>query len=164
MSFGRREHYDRRVEPRSEVLERASVVFGDAGTKANGLIRNISLSGLKFVSERRLDLPRNVTLNFGNGETFACEVVREIDGKEFGLKFGDMSEFAESKIKADIDAVYQFTRSKSPMEICDTMEKVDFFGDQELEAAVRDYAAAYDRMIELYRERIFPHQRSGTVS
>jgi ASC-1-like (ASCH) protein len=119
---------------------------------------------LKFVSERRLDLPRNVTLNFGNGETFACEVVREIDGKEFGLKFGDMSEFAESKIKADIDAVYQFTRSKSPMEICDTMEKVDFFGDQELEAAVRDYAAAYDRMIELYRERIFPHQRSGTVS
>jgi hypothetical protein len=158
MSFGRREQYDRRNEPRSEILKRASVIFGDKETRASGLIRNISLSGLKFISDKPLDLPRNVTLDFGNGETFPCEVVRETGRLEFGLKFVEMTDFARSDAKENIDAIYQFTKSRTPLEIFDMMEKFDFFGDEELETAMREYAAAYDRMIQLYRERIFAQQ------
>jgi len=158
MSFGRREQYDRRTEPRSEILKRASVIYGDKETRVSGLIRNISLSGLKFISDKPLDLPRRVTLDFGNGETFSCEVIRETKGLEFGLKFAELADFARSETKTNIDAIYQFTKNHSPIEIFDMMEKIDFFGDEELEAAMREYGAAYDRMIQLYRDRIFTQQ------
>jgi hypothetical protein len=158
MSFGRRQQYDRRAEPRSDILKRASVTHSDGQFRSAGLIRSISLSGLKFVSDKPLDLPRDVMVDFGNGETFACEVVRDVKKLEFGLRFVDMAEFARSQTKENIDAIYQFTRNHSPLEIYDMMEKVDFFGDAELEEAMQDYASAYDRMIKLYRERVFSQQ------
>ena len=121
------------------------------------------MGGLKFIADKPLDLPRNITLDLGHGETFACEVVREIKGLEFGLKFIDAEQFARSQAKENIDAIYQFTKHHSPLEIYDKMEQVDFFGDEELEKAMRDYAAAYDRMIHLCRGRIFPEQNQSSV-
>jgi len=158
MSFGRRHQYDRRSEPRSDILNRASITHTNGQFRATGLIRNISLSGLKFMSDKPLDLPREVRVDFGNDETFACEVVREVNKVEFGLRFLDMPAFAKSQTKANIDAIYQFTKNHTPLDIYDLMENVDFFGDEELEEAMRDYASAYDRMIKLYRERIFSQQ------
>ena len=122
------------------------------------MIRNISLSGLRFVPDTPQNLPRHVSLDFGNGETFDCDVVREGGGLEFGLKFVDKEEFARSNAKENIDAIYQFTKSRTPIEIYDLMESVDFFGDEELEETMREYAAAHHRMVHLYRERILPQQ------
>ena len=155
MSFGRREQYDRRSEPRSDILKRASVIHGTSGTRSNGLIRNISLSGLMFISDKPLELPKRVELDFGNGESFPCDIVRDIDRLEFGLSFVDKAAFAQSEAKENIDAIYQFTKNHSPLEIYDMMQNVDFFGDEELEAAMQDYTTSYDRVIQLYRERIF---------
>ena len=158
MSFGRRDVYDRRGEPRTDILQRVNLVFGDKDTTVTGLIRNISMSGLRFVSDSPLNLPRDVTLVFGNGEWFDCTVVREEHGSEFGLKFVDIGAFGRSEAKESIDAVYQITKSRSPMDIYTMMERVEFFGDEELEAATRDYAAAYDHMIGLYQKRVFAQQ------
>lgn len=158
MSFGRRDVYDRRGEPRTDILQRVSLVFGDKDTTITGLIRNISMSGLRFVADTPLNLPRHVTLVFGNDEQFECDVVREENGTEFGLKFSDLAAFGRSEAKESIDAVYQITKSRSPMDIYTMMERVEFFGDAELEAATRDYAAAYDHMIGLYRKRVFAQQ------
>lgn len=158
MSFGRRDVFDRRGETRTDILQQVSLVFGDRDTTITGLIRNISLSGLKFVTDTPLCLPREVTLVFGNGEWFDCLVVREERGMAFGLTFADLGVFSRSRTRESLDAVYHLTRSRSPMEICTMMERVDYLGDVDLEVATRNYAAAYDHMITLYQKRVFSQQ------
>jgi hypothetical protein len=158
MSFGRRERYDRRNEPRININKCASVIFGPQHTKVGGAIRNISLSGLRFVTQTPQYFPRQVVLEFRNGESFECEVVRATDGQEFGLRFIDPSAFARSTTKEDIDAVYQFAKSRTPSDIYEILESVEFFGDEELEQIVWEYTATHQRFVQLFSERILPRQ------
>ena len=158
MSFGRRERDDRRREPRREVLSQAAIYYGESQQRTTGLVRNISRTGANFFVDFPLDLPRDVVLQFCNGDEFDCEVVRDVGGTEFGLHFKDTNEFEKSQTKDCVDSVRSFTKSQSPRELYQLMEKVGFFGDEEIESIMKGFIASYDQVVKIYSDRILPQQ------
>ena len=156
MSFGQREQFNRRAEPRRRTLKRADVVFNNRNSSVSGLVRNISEAGAMFLVESPQDIPGRVSLRFGNGEEFDCEVVRNKDGVEFGLKFCDREQFDLSKTRQSIDAIYQMTKNLSPAQLYDLMESTGFFGDGDIESFANEYVKSYHNLLQAFQEKILP--------
>lgn len=158
MTFGQRESFNRRTDERRKSLKRADLVFNNRASSVSGLVRNISDNGAKFVIEAPVDIPDRVSLRFSNGEEFQCDVVWKSSGTEFGLKFCDGIEFDLSKTKQGLNAIYQMARNLSPREILKLMETAEYFGDEEIESAVKAYVDAYNDMVGVLHDRILPKQ------
>ena len=158
MPFGRRKQPERRAMQRCEVSRQAALYFGDDNARLNGLVRNISLGGANFLVELPVNLPREVVLQFWNGDEFDCEVVRDVGGVEFGLKFLDIREFDQSETRQCVDSIQSFTKSQTPHELYQLVEDAGFFGDQEIEDITKSFIASYDQLVSIYNERILPRQ------
>ena len=102
------------------------------------------------------EVPSRVSLRFGNGEEFECDVVRNIDGVEFGLKFCDAAKFDLSKTRRGIDSIYQMVKNLSPSELHQMMQAANFFGDEDIERIINDYIESYDKLIGAFRDKILP--------
>ncbi len=158
MAFGQREQLNRRDDPRRRTLKRADLVFNNRNSAVTGLVRNISDTGAMFLVESPQDVPGRVSLRFGNGEEFDCEVVRNSDGLEFGLKFCNSDQFDLSKTRKSIDAIYQMAKNIAPQELHQMMQMAEFFGDEELERMANAYVEAYLEMMQAFQEKILPKQ------
>jgi|AP12_2_1047962.scaffolds.fasta_scaffold93478_1 PilZ domain len=158
MSFGRRRQTERRAQQRCEVSRQAALYYGDEYTRVNGLVRNISLDGANFVVDLPLNLPREVVLQFWNGDEFDCDVVRDVGGTEFGLKFKDAQEFNLSETNRCVASIEHFAKSQTPHELYQLVENAGFFGDQDIEDITKSFIATYDQLVNIYSERILPHQ------
>jgi hypothetical protein len=157
MSFGRRRQTERRAQKRCDVSRQAALYYGDEYTRVNGLVRNISLDGAMFVVDMPLNLPPEVVLQFWNGDEFDCDVVRDVGGTEFGLRFKDTREFHESETNQCVTSIQNFTKSQTPHELYDLVENAGFFGDQEIEEITKTFLASYDQLVTIYNERILSH-------
>ena len=154
MAFGRRVPDDRRAEHRREVLKHAVLHSHKDGTQVTGLVRNISRDGAKFITKLPVTLSGHVTLEFSNGETFDCEVVRDVGGKTFGLRFTNASVFDISQTRECVDGLHELVTDRSPRKIYELLEDVGFFGDEELVSRMTDLIDSYDRAVKICNERV----------
>lgn len=157
MTFGRRRQTERRAQQRCEVSRQAALYYGDDYKRVNGLVRNISLDGANFVVDLPLNLPGEVVLQFWNGDEFDCDVVRDVGGTEFGLKFRHAHEFDHSQTGQAVASIEHFAKSQTPHELYQLVENAGFFGDQEIEEITKSFVATYDQLVTIYSERILPH-------
>jgi len=160
VSFGQREQFNRRADQRRRTLKRADLVFNNRNSAVSGLVRNISETGAMFLVDSPQDVPNRVSLRFGNGEEFECEIVRNKDGVEFGLRFCDSDKFDLSKTRRSIDAIYQMTKNVSPEELYGLMQAENFFGDEEIELIANKYVEAYHKLLQAFQDKILPKQQS----
>jgi len=153
-SFGKRKRRERRSSPRCDVSREAAVYFGDPTTRIGGLVRNISLTGAYFVVDRPVDLPQQVVLQFCNGDEFDCEVVRDVNSTEFGLRFVEAEEFRQSDTRTCVASVENFTQRQTPRELYLLLDEMGFFGDDEIEETLHTMVTSFDRFVRLCNERI----------
>lgn len=140
----------------ADVQRQVTLSFDGADAKVPGIVRGISSLGASFLTQSRQTLPHQVTLAFGNGETFECSVDRDNEGTEFSLKFVDAGAFDKSEIAQCMDRVRDFGEKRSPAAIGDRLEELEFFGDDELLDLMEQCIDAYDQFVRICSDRLLP--------
>ncbi len=83
---GNGEREERRAAPRQEVLEPATVAFGDTQVKC--VVRDISEDGARLKCDAPHEWPERVTLTIADRAPRECEVVWSLNTL-LGVKFTD---------------------------------------------------------------------------
>jgi hypothetical protein len=109
-----------------------------------------------FLVESPQEVPSRVSLRFGNGEEFECDVVRNKDGVEFGLRFCDTEKFDLSRTRQSIDTIYQTAKNLAPGDLYSMMHAANFFGDEDIERLANKYVEAYNKLLSTFQDKILP--------
>lgn len=85
-NFGKGGQKDRRASPRQEVLEPATVAFGD--TQVSCEVRDLSEGGARLKCDAAHEWPERLTLSIADQAPRECQVVWSLNTL-LGVKFTD---------------------------------------------------------------------------
>lgn len=145
---------DRRTEFRRRVLHRAVLAFNEGKSSVTGLIRDLSSSGAKFVTDHEIDLPSEATLLYSDETEQSCIIIPRPMPREFGLRFLGPRRLSLQGRDARLSRLLGELRSISPHRYVEICRRSRYLGDEVLRSHCDAVVRAYDFVLAHLTKRL----------